>query len=483
MRSLTFFRACARLAAIAIALAATTATAAPLVYSGQLMAENGLPYTGNVDVSAALFMAADSPAAMWTSATTEEMVMGGTLDVRLEGDGLDAVLAANDTLWLEFTIDGETLSPRQEVSRVAYAAVAGNAQWLGGQPASAFLTTEDSLSGDALPTNGVGQISNQALNNEFFNVATTWDGDEVIGDFPDPGATADVVTVETDNSYFTALSITTSYELVISSEIRMVLYPPPVAEIAPITLEEGPKGLGIHTVTWTPANTPELSALLGKKVEGLWTVIVDDLDNNAAPGVTVGSLNVFSVNYDVVRSDHLQVAGRLDVETELNVGGDATIAGDLNVAGRIVTPGMTIGTAHYENSTIYAGSTSWQNGPVFQYEKTMDTSDLVFNGVFPYYITPGASGYGLRLQYSTDNSNWTDAGAPAGPGDGWGAGGYGGSDAGVTPLLEYISEIDTAGTVYFRMQYRAWSGSDTLTFINHGGYNKRAQWTVQEIAR
>ena len=151
----------------------------------------------------------------------------------------------------------------------------------------------------------------------------------------------------------------------------------------------------------------------------------------------------------------------------------------------IYAPGMTIQTEHYSDETRYqTTSMTWLTGPTFTYNKRLPGSDLMINGAFPFYITPATNGYGLKLQYSLDNTVWTNAGLANGPADGWGHGGYGGSTSGVSPYLNYISALaSNTGTIYFRFQYRVWTNTDTLYFIGYPGYAKRANWIVQEIAR
>lgn len=459
--------------------------AAPIVYRGELTAANGLPYTGEVDVSAALYGSMAAPTPLWEAAAAPETVMGGILDYRIDDPGIDALLQMHGDLWIEFTIDGETLSPRQELARVPYAAVAGNAMTLDGMSAGDFMAAGDSLAANALPTNGIGQISNGALNNEFQNVAYLWTGAQTIGDNPDPGAQAEVTSIETGNSYLTALTVETGYSLSFGNEIEMVLYPPPSSSLAPIVLEAGAKTAGMHNMTWTPGNMPALGDILGLKIEGTWTLTVTDTDNNAAPGVAVGQLQHFRVSYDVVRSDHLQIDGRLEVATDLDVGGDARIEGML------IAPGVPMNTKAYRSTTHYNLGTSWIDGPAWTYEKKLADSDLLVQGAFPYYVaTTGGSGYGIRVQYDLgDGIGFRTVGLAAGPGNGWGAGGYGGNDAGITPLMEFIDEINAAGTIQFKIQARKWSASDTVTFIAHGtggagsSDQKRATWIVQEIPR
>jgi hypothetical protein len=509
-------------AGITAALATASAGAAPIVYTGELLAENGLPFEGEVSAVVSVYasMAGGSP--LWVSDPLTADAVSGAVELSLEAPALDAVLAANPNLWLQFEIDGEVLEPRQQMSRVPFAAVCDNAQMLGGKAASEYLQQGATVQPSALPTNGLGQIANGALNNQFDDVTYAWSGSSPIGDSPDPGGQASVTSSETGDSYLTSVSIQTSYSLLFESQIELILYPPPAAGLPPIVLQAGLRPVGVHAATWTPGNTPALTALLGKKVEGQWAVVVRDLNDNAAPGVVVGQLTAFSVKYDVVRSDHLQVNGLLDVQGDLAVSGESTFgqsvvaqanvhAASLSVgpaasptlvanaagtvlpgsstlasgtAGAIVAPGMTLQTQAYTSDTIYqTASGSWLTGPTFTYKKLRTNSDLLVHGAFPFYITPGGSGYGLRLQYSLNGSTWIDSDLPDGPSAGWGAGGYGGDASGVTPFMDTLAGLNQTGDISFRFQYRVWQTSDTLYFIGYPGHPKRAHWVVQEIAR
>lgn len=146
--------------------------------------------------------------------------------------------------------------------------------------------------------------------------------------------------------------------------------------------------------------------------------------------------------------------------------------------GSVITTQVFRSTAAFQTSAL-----TWQVGPSFTYSKTVASSDLLINGAFPFYIETGNSGFGLKLQYSLNNSTWIDIDLPEGPAHGWGSGGYGGHASGVVPYLSVQSGISTTGTIYFRFLHKVWNALDTLYFIGYPSYPKQATWTVQEIAR
>lgn len=323
--------------AMAVPSVATAAGHRPIIYSGELVAENGLPFTGSVEVSVKAWDTPEMGNEIWSQDVTTYDVMNGVLDIELGiGDQapLMAILAGGTEIWLSFTIDGETLSPRQEMTAHPYAAVAGNAQRLGGMQPSMFQLATDTVDPGSLPTDGIGQISNGALSNQFQNVTVAWGGSsadildsEPIS--PPDDAMAMVNTGEGEGSYLTDVLIHTNFALNFASQIQMVLTPPASSGVGPITLIDEALVQGEYDQLWTLAEAPELGGLINQQLQGTWTLVVRDLDNDAVGSPAVGVLNEFEVLYDVVRADHLVHDGRLDVTGNLNV------AGDLRVEGRL----------------------------------------------------------------------------------------------------------------------------------------------------
>jgi subtilisin-like proprotein convertase family protein len=337
-RGAASFAACAVAAAALLLHGTPNAVGAPsaIRYTGELTASNGLPYDGMVDVQVAVYAAPNGGSPLWQGASTPVDVIAGVLEVDLDGNALAAHLAADSTLYLELSVSGEVLSPRQQLTSVPFATQAGNASALGGMPPSAFLKSNTPVPPSTLPTNGIGFVSNGALNNEFSNVTTNWGGSPLnIPDAPGAAAQVSVTTAESGDAYLTDITVTTGFTLSFQNSIEMILYPPPGAGVGPITLVNGPVGAAPQNQVWTPGNTPALAALLNKAVVGQWSLTVKDTDDNAAPGVSVGQITAFSVSYDVVRSDHLQVAGRLDVAGPVFAAGDMSVAGTLAVGGAV----------------------------------------------------------------------------------------------------------------------------------------------------
>jgi hypothetical protein len=391
-------------AALFVGLAPATAQVPEVfTYTGELRADNGLPYNGTVSVSVGLFTTEAAVAPVWSADLGDIEVAAGALSVDITGGaGMtpSQLFTSGGARWLEFTIDGETLSPRQMVSTVPYAFRAHSADMLNGPLIPALSTPASPMDGQlwfdsasqslkvwssaesawvsASPPDpgAVGQWSNGNLSNKFAN-ALTWPGPAVnILDAepasPPAAASASVSGAEAAGSYLTALSIQTKFGLNFNSRITMMLTPPAGSGVAPITLINAQDMLGgTYDQTWTPANTPALAALLNQGTNGNWTLAIWDQDNNAVGSPAVGALQAFSVSYDVVRSNQLAVSG------------DLQVAGNLTANGTIRTPGSVIRKV---NRHVYArghstGSGSFVEvpGSSFTFTKTRGDTDLLIN--------------------------------------------------------------------------------------------------------
>ncbi|NUN16176.1 MAG: hypothetical protein HUU55_21325 [Myxococcales bacterium] len=130
-------------------------------YVGELSSPNGVSFTGDVSVGVALFPSAADGTAIFTEDLGTISVSSGRFDVvigALAPTSLTTALLSSDDLWVQFTIAGEVLSPRQKLHSVPTALIAGDALQLGGTEASEFLTTSD-VSPVAL-SNNFGDLDN-----------------------------------------------------------------------------------------------------------------------------------------------------------------------------------------------------------------------------------------------------------------------------------------------------------------------------------
>lgn len=315
--------------------AATSAAPMAIGYTGELLADNGLPYNGEVGVVVRLFDTAMSTDVVWEQDLGPIVVMGGVLDVELGGMGNDLtpLLTGASSAWFEFEIDGETLAPRQKVTSVPFARVAAEAESLNGFVATDFAMANADVGADSLPTDGINQVSNGALVNKFLDVPHVWAGGPMdIFDAepasPPPATTASITTGETAGSYATAIAVRTQIALNFNSQITMVLTPPASTGAAAITLRSSEPMLGgAYDEMWTIDTAPALADLLGKQLAGTWTLTVTDDASDAVGSPAIGELQAFDISYDVVRADHMVINGRLDVTGMANIDGNANILG------------------------------------------------------------------------------------------------------------------------------------------------------------
>lgn len=147
-------------------LGSSQAVAAParLGYVGELTGPNGIPISAVTSVSAAIFAQESAGSAVWTEDLGSVGVLLGRFDVILgnsDPDGLETALLASDDLWIEFTIGGEILAPRQPILSVPFSIVARNAERLDGLAAEDFaqLTAEGGLDLAGLSIGGAPVIN------------------------------------------------------------------------------------------------------------------------------------------------------------------------------------------------------------------------------------------------------------------------------------------------------------------------------------
>ncbi len=169
----------ALLFASAASWAPATSQAAPnrVNYQGILVDVDGSPVPdGDYAMSFRIFDAATSGTLLWMEEQSVP-VMSGLYSVAL-GSGtpllgtFDAALFSSDSRWLEIMVSGEALTPRQQVTSVAfslqaqeaeYAATAGDADTLGGMSPAELLPVGDTLTcpGDEMMTGidgGTGDV-------------------------------------------------------------------------------------------------------------------------------------------------------------------------------------------------------------------------------------------------------------------------------------------------------------------------------------
>jgi trimeric autotransporter adhesin len=121
-----------------------TATVPRLVrFGGNATDATGKPLTGTVGATFAIYKEQQGGAALWLETQNVTADKGGHYSALLgssKADGLPLdFFASGEARWVGVTIAGQSEQPRVLLSSVPYAMKAGDAETLGGKPASAFL--------------------------------------------------------------------------------------------------------------------------------------------------------------------------------------------------------------------------------------------------------------------------------------------------------------------------------------------------------
>jgi trimeric autotransporter adhesin len=122
----------------------TNTAVPPLVnFSGTLTDANGKPITGTVAVTFSLYSEQSGGAALWMETQNVQPDVHGNYTVMLgstSSTGLPSdIFVAGEAHWLGVRVEGEAEQPRVLLVSAPYALKAGDAQTLGGLPASAFV--------------------------------------------------------------------------------------------------------------------------------------------------------------------------------------------------------------------------------------------------------------------------------------------------------------------------------------------------------
>ncbi len=112
---------------------AGAATPGEVQYQGLLLDDLGDPVNGLVDFSFELFDAATGGTSLWTESHVDVDVVDGVYDVALGSiTPLGSSVLDGGSVYLEISVEAETLTPRQRLLAVPYAIRAGDADSVGG---------------------------------------------------------------------------------------------------------------------------------------------------------------------------------------------------------------------------------------------------------------------------------------------------------------------------------------------------------------
>ena len=172
------------------------AAPAKINYQGLITNTAGEPIESSTNtVTVTLYQVETDGASVYTESFTDVASdADGIYSIQIGDTNLQAVLEANSELWLELIINGQTLSPRQEINSVPYALVADSANRL-------INASDSSISGDLSVSgnsnfggdiNVSGELNADRIDIEGPNGDTRFDGytSRISGDYLDIFATS-----------------------------------------------------------------------------------------------------------------------------------------------------------------------------------------------------------------------------------------------------------------------------------------------------
>ncbi len=161
-------------------LAATSAVSSGISYQGRLTSASGSPLSGTFSMRFIVYDAAEGGSAVWDSGSRSVLVESGLFATTLD---VDSAEFNGQALWVSIIVEGETLSPRQEILPAPYALSLRPAADIMGDdiaPADATLAgyapaTGMALHGDA--NGGAGMVGSSQGNVGVWGTSTnSWGG-------------------------------------------------------------------------------------------------------------------------------------------------------------------------------------------------------------------------------------------------------------------------------------------------------------------
>lgn len=150
---------------IGLLLFSSMAAAVPMEvgYVAELRSPNGLPFSGTMDVTVALYPDAMSGVPNWGPHTFDDLdIEGGRLEFVLGQGGsapVDSMDLSTTELWLEIQVGDDVLTPRQKIVAVPYTVLASDAERLGGLDAAEYLIPSDLPGLGVLFSTSVAQVA------------------------------------------------------------------------------------------------------------------------------------------------------------------------------------------------------------------------------------------------------------------------------------------------------------------------------------
>lgn len=215
----------------------------PMPYQGLLLDDAGQPLTDTVDLAFAIYDGLAGGAALWTESHAGVLVVDGVYSVKLGSTTpIPIAILSGGARFLEISVEGEILSPRQQLLAVPYARVAEIALNAGGASTAYLEQVVEHFPFDGSPPGNL-------------------DPEEGLGD-TDADGVANFIDADNDGD-----SIDDAAELANGTAINVVspritqISPSPLASYEPVTLQVTGSNLAtVQTVTFGAA-TPSPVAI------------------------------------------------------------------------------------------------------------------------------------------------------------------------------------------------------------------------------
>lgn len=260
-----------------------------------------------------------------------------------------ASIVGADQLYLGISVEGEPELPRRPLGvagraiTALHAELAGSIDCTGCVPATALdfdlcaAAASCGLSGPVsavdLPPDGLDEVSNGTLSNEFHVALGSDDVPIEVPDYWPPGASATITIA--DSGVLTTLAVQATIAHENAGELAATLIAPGGETV--LLVAPGASPAGSLALTWPPA-TPaqgDLATLLGVNPSGTWTLNVEDTVFSAG---AAGSISEFLIQYDILRDDETAATGDLTVNGTLTVaaGGKLVIDGEADLGAKLI---------------------------------------------------------------------------------------------------------------------------------------------------
>lgn len=378
----------ARCGAVVLGVIAVTmvAGAAQLPVQGQLRSAGGAAVDGSYDLTFRLFAQETGGTQLWSEVHLNVPVKNGIFS-RVLGAETDVPQSSFDAaVWLELQVEGEPALERQLIRPTPVAltsqnvscsgcitpahtsflagcsdgqvlkkqagtwgcgdadsaALAANSEKLEGKTLAeitaeilAVVEEEGTIGGplsqEQMPPNGLNEVSNNLLSNQFVDTAASKaavpipddnaNGVSDVIDFPDVGVAESLtVSVNLTNSDMSTITVT----LTDPKGISYLLYN-----------QDGP---GTEFATTYPAPTPtqtgDLTSWIGQNPAGAWTLKV--VDDGFKDNTLDGQINSWSISIQTLSSKKVALKGNLIIDGAIQGTGGLSVAGNLDLGGNML---------------------------------------------------------------------------------------------------------------------------------------------------